>query len=156
MPLDTSGESAVLRLGFGGFHREALCEPTYKGEHLVSGCTIKFPNYMKRKCFWKLNTGWLILKPKNLIPKNEYKEYMTTNVTYNKIEFVTWPTTKNNSLYAKKVKATIMDQKQDIKNSLVTPIFSPLYCMWVFHGDVYKGRYHVTNIEKNGIWIKRF
>lgn len=152
----TTGENAVLALGFRGFHRESQDEPTYKGKVLFAGSLpLKFPNYMKRKCFWQLSTGWLVLRPKNLIPKDEYKEYAVTNFVSTLREFITWPTLKNGSLYAKKVRAAIHAQKEELSRDLVTPKYSPLHCVWVFHGDVYQGKYKVVNVEKTGVWIER-
>jgi len=152
----TTGDRAVLSIGFRGFHRESPNKPSYRGSVLINGgIPCKFPNYMKRKCFWRLETGWLVLKPKNLVPKDKYKEYMSTNIITNNREFVTWPTLKNDSLYAKKVRKNIRQQQYDIHNELVGVQWSPLQHMWVFHGDVYQGQYKVSKIERDGIWIEK-
>ena len=152
----TAGDIAASNLGFRGFHRESLNPPTHDGNVLnVGDIPIKIPGYMKRKCFWELSTGWLILKPKNLIPKREYKEYAKTNVTTNGFQFITWPTLKNNSSYAKRVRNVIQGQQVDIDKDLVSRQYSPLYNIWVFHGDSFQGRYKVYEIQCEGIWIKR-
>lgn len=153
----TTGESELSALGFRGFHRESLKPPTYKDNELnIGAAPRKIPGFMKRKCFWKLSTGWVVLKPKNLIPKNEYSEYTNTNISAGDQEFVTWPTVKYNSTYARKVRNTINQQQDDIDKDKVSLQYSPLYNIWIFHGDTYQGRYMVYRITKTGIWLKRW
>jgi len=153
----TSFEKKVAALGFSGFHRESLNEPTYRGNLLLSNdISINIPKFMERKCFWELSTGWIVRRPKNLIPKKEYNEYATTNVTYIDMEFITWPTLKNDSKYSRMVRNKFKESLQDLKKDLITWKYSPLYCIWVFHGNTYKGKYYVMKIEEKGIWIKKF
>jgi len=110
---------------------------------------------MKRKCFWELSTGWIIRRPQNLIPKKEYKEYASTNVSCNNMEFITWPTLKNNSKYSNNVRSKFKRDLKDLNENLITFNYSPLCCIWVFHGSTYKGRYYVTKIDTKGITIKK-
>ena len=149
-------EKHVNALGFHGFHRESLNEPTYKGKVILcNNVPVRIPKFMERKCFWELSTGWIIRRPKNLLPKNEYREYASTNVSCTNKEFITWPTLKNNSKYSKTVRNKFKNDLKDLKEDKITWYYSPLYCIWVFHGNIYMGRYYLTSIEEKGIWIKK-
>lgn len=118
-----------------------------------------FSEGMKRKCFHPIRDangdqqGWLILKPKK--PKQDSIDKYGSINQHSGVEDVTcYPSTVNDSGYAHFVNKSLREQMQELKKEEITPKFSPLNSMFIFHGNTFRGRFAVVSLGKQGVYMQ--